>query len=91
MLLQHIQKFLVAQDVRVIRVTLRLMPKCGRRHVNEKPLGVIPFVNIGTIMVSNLSSVIAFFTLKMEMKKKKKKETHGGILFLDLRNALFLM
>lgn len=72
----------------MIRVTLRLMPKCGRRHVNEKPLGVIPFINIGTIMVSNLSSVIAFFTLKMEMKKK---ETHGGILFLDLRNALFLM
>lgn len=59
------------------------MTKCGRRHVNEKPLGIIHLVNIGTIMVGKLHSVIAFFTLKIEM--------HGGILFFDLCNALFLM
>lgn len=59
----YIQKFLVARVLNSIWY-LRLMAGCGRGNTNEKPLDIIPLVNIGTIMVYKLSSVTAFFTLK---------------------------
>lgn len=60
---EYIQKFLVAKVLYSIWY-LRLMAGCGRGDINEKPLDIIPLVNIGTIMVYKLSSVTAFFTLK---------------------------
>lgn len=52
----------------IICVTLRLIAGDERRHMSKKPLDVIPLVNIGTIMVRKLSSITAFFTLKVKMK-----------------------
>lgn len=52
----------------MICVTFRLIAGNGRKHMSKKLLDVIPLVNIGTIMVRKLSSITAFFTLKVKTK-----------------------